>query len=74
MDRKRIQVLSLRTFGCTAYVHVDAEKSDKLDVEAVKCYFIGYGSDTFEYKFCGVTFDENFMYKDKENINSKTTK
>ena len=51
----------------------------------MKCYFIGYGSNTFKYKFwddknrkvlkhCDVTFDENVLYKDKEKITSKTTK
>ena len=53
MDRKRTQVLTLEDFGCTAYVHVDPEKIDKLDVKAVKCYFIGYGSDLFGYRFLG---------------------
>ena len=37
----------LRTFGCIAYVHVDPEKRDNLDAKAVKCYFIGYGTDLF---------------------------
>ena len=41
----------LRTFGCTAYVRVDPEKSNKLDTEVVRCNFIGYGFDIFEYKF-----------------------
>ena len=45
MDRKRTQVLTLEDFGCTAYVHVDPEKRDKLDAKAVKCYFIGYNYD-----------------------------
>ena len=33
---KKLKYSHLRTFGCTAYVRVDLEKSDKLDVEAVK--------------------------------------
>ena len=48
---KELKYSHLRTFGCTAYVHVDPEKSDKLGAEPVKCYFIRYGSDMFEYKF-----------------------
>ena len=43
----------------------------------MKCYFIGYGSDLFGYIFwddknikilrhCDVTFDESFLYKDRE--------
>ena len=34
---KEIKYSHLRTFGCTAYVHVDLEKRDKLDAKAVKC-------------------------------------
>ena len=75
----------MRTFGCTAYVHVDPEKRDKLDAKAVKCYFIGYGSDMFGYRFwddknrkilrhCDVTFDENVLYKDREPRVSETPK
>ena len=67
------------------YVRVDLQKTDKLDAEVVKCYFIGYGSDMFEYKFwddknqkvlrhCDMNFDENVMYKDKEKKGSRTTK
>ena len=75
----------LRTFAYIAYVRIDPEKNEKLDVEAVKCYFIGYGPDMFENKFwddknrkvvrhCDMTFHENIMYKDKEKKGSKTTK
>ena len=75
VDRKRTQVLTLEDFWL-AYVHVDPKKRDKLDAKAVKCYFIGYGSDLFGYRFwdnknkkilihCDVTFDESFLYMDK---------
>ena len=69
---KELKYSHLRTFGCTAYVHVDPEKRDKLDAKAVKCYFIGYGSDLFGYRFwdeknrkilrhCDVIFDESLL-------------
>ena len=72
---KELKYSHLRTFGCIAYVHVDSEKRDKLDAKAVNCYFIGYGSDLFGYRFwddksrkilrhCDVTFDEFVLYKD----------
>ena len=75
--KKELKYSHLRTFGCTMYVRIDLEKSDKLDVEAVKCYFICYGSDMSEYLFwddknrkvlrhCDVTFNENVMYKNKK--------
>ena len=37
---KELKYSHLRTFGCTAYVHVDPEKRDKLGAKTVKCYFI----------------------------------
>ena len=40
---KELKYSHLRTFGCVAYVHVDLEKRNQLDVKAVKCYFIAYG-------------------------------
>ena len=66
-------------------VCVDLEKSDKLDVEPVKCYLIGYDSDMFKYKFWDVknkrilrhydvTFNENILYKNIKNKGSGTTK
>ena len=83
--RKELKYSHLRTFGCTAYVHVDTMKSVKLDAEPVKCYFIGFGSNMIEYKFWDyknrkvmryydVAFNENVLYKDKEKKDSKTTK
>ena len=82
---KKLKYSHLRTFGCTAYVHVDPEKRDKLDAKVVKCYFIGYGSDLFGYRFwddknkkiqrhCDVTFDESVLYKDREKKVLEITK
>ena len=48
---KELKYYHLRTFSCIAYVRIDPEKNDKLDAEAVKCYFIGYGPYMFEYRF-----------------------
>ena len=75
--RKELKYSHLRTFGCTTYVHVDPEKRNKLNVKAVKCYFIGYDSDLFGYRFRDdknrnilrhrdVTFDESVLYKDRD--------
>ena len=58
---------------------------DKLDAKAVKCYFIGYGSDLFGYRFwddmnrkilrhCDVTFDESVLYNDREQKVLEITK
>ncbi|VFR02734.1 unnamed protein product [Cuscuta campestris] len=62
-----------------------SKKRNKLDAKAVKCYFIGYGSDLFGYRFwddknrkilrhCDVTFDESVLYKDREQKVPETTK
>ena len=37
------------------YVHVDLEKREQLDVEAVEFYFTSYGSNMFRYKSFGMT-------------------
>ena len=82
---KELKYSHLRTFGCTAYVHVYPEKRDKLDAKAVKYYFIGYDSDLFGYRYwddknrkilrhCDVTFDEFVLYKDREKKVLKITK
>ena len=60
------------------------KESYKLDANAMKCYFIGYDSNMFGYKFLdvknkkknwayNVTFDKNVMYKDKDKKGSRTT-
>ena len=51
MNKKRTKYYHLGTFDCTAYVLVDLEKRDKLGVKIVKCYFIDYDSNKFEYRF-----------------------
>ena len=53
------------------------KRETSFDAKDVKCYFIGYGSDLFGYRFwddknrkilrhCDVTFDESVLYKDKD--------
>ena len=65
--------------------YVDPEKRYKLDAKAVKCYFIGYGSDLFVYKFLDekkrkilrhydVIIDEFVLYKDREQKVLEITK
>ena len=85
MDKKELKYSHLRTFGCTAYVRVNLKKSDKLDAEVVKCYFIGYSYDMFGNIFWDdmnrkilrhydMTFDENVLYKNKEKKDFETIK
>jgi len=73
---KKISLNHLRIFGSISYVHIDADKRDKLDAKAQKCVFIGYGSNYFGYRFWveqnrkiirsrDATFNENELYKDR---------
>ena len=82
---KELKYSHLRTFGCTAYIHIDKEERDNLDAMVGKCYFIGCGSDLFGYRFwddknrkilrhCDVTFDEYVLYKDREQKVLESTK
>ena len=56
---------------------VNAEKRDKLDAKSQKCFFIGYDTDEFCYKFWSeqdkkfirsknVIFNKRSLYKDKD--------
>ena len=48
---KKTQVLSLENFWLYCICSCYPEKSDKVDVELVKCYLISYDFDMFRYKF-----------------------
>ena len=48
---KKTSLTHLKIFWSTMYVHIDAEKRDKLDAKAQKCVFISYGSNYFGYRF-----------------------
>jgi len=78
---KEAKLSHLRIFGCVSYILIDSNSRDKLDPKARKCYFIGYGSDMYGYRFWGdqnkkvirirnVTFNENLFYKDKISAES----
>ena len=78
---KEVNLSHLRVFGCVSYVLIDSDSRDKLDPKARKCYFIGYGSDMYGYRFWddqnrkiirsrNVTFNENLFYKDRFSAES----
>lgn len=60
---KAVSVSHLKVFSYVSYVHINAEKRDKLDAKSKKCFFIEYGINKFGYKF----WDE----QDKKIIRSK---
>ena len=51
MKGRNIDILHLRTFGCTWYVHVQVAHRDKLEPRAVKSVFMGYSSSQKGYKY-----------------------
>ena len=71
-----VNLSHLKVFGCASYILLNSNSRDKLDPKAKRCYFIGYGSDMYGYRFWddqnkkiirsrNVTFNENMFYKDK---------
>ena len=68
-----LNTLPARVFGCVAYVHLYKNQRTKLDTRALKCVFVGYGSQQKGYKCyhppsqkfyvtMDVTFSENSCY------------
>ena len=41
----------VRMFGCVSYMHIDSVDKRKLDVNSIKCTFIGYGGVNLGYRF-----------------------
>ena len=69
---KPINLGNLKTFGCSAYVHISNDERSKLDPKFKKCIFIGYVKGVKEYEFWDpvakkmvisgdVVFDEQFI-------------
>nr|GEY94716.1 hypothetical protein [Tanacetum cinerariifolium] len=77
---KEVSLVHLRVFGCDSYIKVKDVTRDKLDVNSVKCIFLGYGLDEMGYQFWYsksykvvrsryVTFNEDSLYGAKAAIN-----
>ncbi|KAK2967234.1 hypothetical protein RJ640_002061 [Escallonia rubra] len=47
---RSVSSIPLRTFGCTAFVHVQPQHRSKLDPKSNKCVFIGYSPTQRGYK------------------------
>ena len=48
---KEIKFSHLKVFGYVSYVYIDSDACSKLDAKSKICFFIGYGDDTFGYRF-----------------------
>ena len=48
---KPINLGNLKTFGCSAYVHISNDERSKLDPKFKKCIFIGYVKGVKGYEF-----------------------
>ncbi|KAI3667008.1 hypothetical protein L6452_42050 [Arctium lappa] len=73
----------LKVFGCSAYDLI--KDSDKLDTKAKNYTFIGYGSDSMDYRLWDfesrkvvrskhATFNKVELYKDRSTVNSNDQK
>ncbi|KAG6706623.1 hypothetical protein I3842_07G230600 [Carya illinoinensis] len=78
---KEVKFSYFKTFGCFSYVLIDSDAHNKLEAKSKKCYFIGYGDESFDYSFWddqgrkiirsgNVIFNEKIMYKDKASTAS----
>lgn len=47
---KKLTISHLRTFGCTAYMHIPDQQRTKLDKHSLKCIFVGYAIHSKAYK------------------------
>ena len=45
-----VMISHLHVFGCDAYTHVPRDERGKLDPNAKKCIFVGYGEETKGYR------------------------
>uniref|UniRef100_A0A2N9G6Q3 CCHC-type domain-containing protein n=1 Tax=Fagus sylvatica TaxID=28930 RepID=A0A2N9G6Q3_FAGSY len=79
---KEVNLSYLKVFGCVSYVHIDSDARSKLDAKSRKCFFIGYGDETFGYRFWddqnrkvirsrNVIFNEQVMYKDRTVVKKR---
>jgi len=50
-SRNEVNLSHLNVFGCASYILLTSNSRDKLDPKAKRCYFIGYGSNMYGYRF-----------------------
>ncbi|KAM2882470.1 hypothetical protein COP2_015447 [Malus domestica] len=81
MKGRTADLTHFRIFGCTCYVHVQANHRDKLEPRAIKCVFMGYSSSQKGYKCYNphtgklvvsrdVRFDEHVPFFNNHSPNS----
>lgn len=73
-----------KIFGCVAFVHLHSQHRDKLDLQALRCFFVGYSSTKKCYECCNpltrkfyvstdVTFVEDSQYFYHPNLQGEMT-
>ena len=68
----RWTVEHLRVFGCVAYAHVPKEQRQKLDDKGVKCIFIGYSSESKEYRLYDPLNKKMILSRDVEFLENQS--
>lgn len=48
---KEVNLSHLKIFDYISYVHIDSDKTSKLDPKSRKCVVIGYGSNNYGYRY-----------------------
>ena len=72
---KKPSVDHLRPLGCVAHVLIPAIRRNKLDAKSHRCFFVGYSTDSHQYRLYDpeantvlqsrdVVFDERVLYRD----------
>jgi transposase InsO family protein len=63
-EKRRLNLLYLRTWGCLAKVNVPINKKRKLGPKTVDCIFLGYSFHSTRYRFLIIKSDMPDMYVD----------
>ena len=73
---KKVNYSFLRTFACESFFHIVKQNRTKIEEKSMKCTFIGYIVNDFDYQLYDyenhkiirsgdVVFIDNIMYKDR---------
>ncbi len=64
LNGKKPKVEHLRILGCASYAHIPKDQRKKLDVTAVRCVLIGYGTEVKGYRLYNPSSGKVFFSRD----------